>query len=47
VGSAAAKAIGTYGAVAAGGTLLLAAAGFLIVRRLERRITHEDQVPGE
>jgi membrane protein DedA with SNARE-associated domain len=47
VGSAAAKAIGTYGAVAAGGTLLPAAAGFLIVRRLERRITHEDQVPGE
>src|SRR5215475_12003683 len=32
VGSAAARAIGTYGLIAAGGTLLLAGVGFLVVR---------------
>jgi membrane protein DedA with SNARE-associated domain len=47
VGSAAAKAIGTYGAVAAGGTVLLTVAGFLLVRRLERRVTDDGGIPRE
>jgi membrane protein DedA with SNARE-associated domain len=42
VGSAAAKAIGTYGLIAAGGTLLLAAVGFLVVRRLEKHVVDND-----
>jgi len=42
LGNAAAKAIGTYGLYAAGGALLLAAIGFLIVRRIERRVVKEE-----
>jgi len=42
LGNAAAKAIGTYGLYAAGGALLLAAIGFLVVRRIERRVVEED-----
>jgi membrane protein DedA with SNARE-associated domain len=42
VGEAAAHAIGRYGLYAGGGVLLLAAVGFLIVRRIERRVVEED-----
>ena len=42
VGSAAAKAIGTYGAIATGGTMLFTVIGLLVVRRLERRVTDEE-----
>ena len=42
VGSAAAKAIGTYGAIATGGTILVTVVGLLIVRRLEKRVTDEE-----
>ena len=42
VGSAAAKAIGTYGAIATGGTILFTVIGLLIVRRVEKRVTDED-----
>ena len=35
VGSAAAKAIGTYGLIAGAGTILFTIVGLLIVRRLE------------
>jgi membrane protein DedA with SNARE-associated domain len=42
LGSAAASAIGRYGLYAAGGALLLAVVGFLIVRRIERRVVEED-----
>jgi membrane protein DedA with SNARE-associated domain len=38
LGDAAAKALGRYGLFAAGGAVLLAALGFLIVRRLEKRM---------
>ena len=46
VGSAAAKAIGTYGAIATGGTILFTVIGLLIVRRLEKRVTDEDPDTG-
>jgi membrane-associated protein len=42
LGDAAASALGRYGLFAAGGALLLAALGFLIVRRLEKRVLGED-----
>jgi membrane protein DedA with SNARE-associated domain len=42
LGDAAAKAIGRYGLYAAGGAILLAAIGFLIVRRIERRVVKEE-----
>jgi membrane protein DedA with SNARE-associated domain len=42
LGDAAAKAIGTYGLYAAGGALVLAAIGFLVVRRIEHRVVEED-----
>jgi membrane protein DedA with SNARE-associated domain len=42
LGDAAAKAIGRYGLYAAGGALFFAALGFLIVRRIERRVLGED-----
>jgi membrane protein DedA with SNARE-associated domain len=41
LGTAAAKAIGRYGLYAGGGALLLAAVGFLIVKRIERRTADE------
>jgi membrane-associated protein len=43
LGDAAAQAIGRYGLYAAGGALLLAALGYLIVKRLERRVVREDR----
>jgi membrane protein DedA with SNARE-associated domain len=42
LGNAAAKAIGTHGLYAADGALPLAAVGFLVVRRIERRVLEED-----
>jgi membrane protein DedA with SNARE-associated domain len=42
LGDAAASALGRYGLFAAGGALLLAALGFLVVRRLEKRVLGED-----
>ena len=42
LGDAAAKAIGTYGLFAAGGALLLAAAGYFVVRRIERRVVEDE-----
>jgi membrane protein DedA with SNARE-associated domain len=45
LGDAAAQAIGRYGLYAGGGAILLAALGYLIVKRVERRVVHED--PGE
>lgn len=42
LGDAAAKAIGRYGLYAAGGAVLFAAIGLLIVRRIERRVVEED-----
>ena len=42
VGSAAAKAIGTYGLIAGAGTVLITIGGVLIVRRIETRVTDED-----
>jgi len=42
LGHAAAKAIGTYGLFAAGGALVLAAIGFLVVRRIEHRVVKDD-----
>jgi membrane protein DedA with SNARE-associated domain len=41
LGDAAAKAIGKYGVYAAGGALVFAAIGFLIVRWIERRVVEE------
>jgi membrane protein DedA with SNARE-associated domain len=41
VGEAAAKTIGRYGLYAGGGVLLLAAAGFLIARRIERCVVED------
>jgi len=41
-GNAVASAIGKYGLYAAGGALLLAAAGYLLVKRLERRVVKDD-----
>ena len=43
LGDAAAHAIGTYGLYAAGGTILLTAIGFLIVRRIERRVVGPEE----
>ena len=42
LGNAAAKAIGTYGLYAAGGAVIFAAIGFLIVRRIERRVVDDE-----
>lgn len=42
LGSAAAKAIGTYGLFAAGGAVLLAVAGYFVVRRIERRVVDDE-----
>jgi membrane protein DedA with SNARE-associated domain len=42
LGSAAANALGRYGLYAAGGALLLSALGFLIARRIERRVLDEE-----
>jgi membrane protein DedA with SNARE-associated domain len=42
LGDAAASAFGRYGLYAAGGVLLLTALGFLIVRRLEKRVLDEE-----
>lgn len=42
LGDAAASAIGTYGLYAAGGAVVFAAIGFLIVRRIERRVVEEE-----
>jgi membrane protein DedA with SNARE-associated domain len=42
LGSAAAKAIGTYGLFAAGGAILLAVVGFFVVRRLEKRVVDDE-----
>jgi len=43
LGDAAAKAIGRYGLYAAGGALLLAAIGYLLVRRLEHRVMADEE----
>ena len=42
LGDAAAKAFSRYGLYAAGGAILLSAIGFLIVRRLEKRVLDEE-----
>jgi membrane protein DedA with SNARE-associated domain len=42
LGEAAANAINTYGLYAAGGALMLAAIGFFIVKRLEKRIVETE-----
>jgi membrane protein DedA with SNARE-associated domain len=42
VGSAAAKAIGTYGLFAAGGAIVLAALGFIVVKWLEKRVVDDE-----
>jgi membrane protein DedA with SNARE-associated domain len=47
LGDAVAKAIGTYGLYAAGGAIILAALGYLIVRRIERRVVEEESPPHE
>jgi membrane protein DedA with SNARE-associated domain len=43
LGDAAAKAINRYGLYAAGGAVVFAAIGFLIVRRLERRVVGDEE----
>jgi membrane protein DedA with SNARE-associated domain len=43
LGDAAASAFSRYGLYAAGGALLLSGLGFLLVRRLERRVLKEDR----
>jgi membrane protein DedA with SNARE-associated domain len=43
LGDAAADALGRYGLYAAGGVVLLSVAGFLIARRIERRVLDEDE----
>jgi membrane-associated protein len=43
LGDAAAKAIGRYGAFAGGGAALLAALGYLVVRRIEKRMIDDDE----
>lgn len=43
VGSAAAKAIGTYGLIAGAATILITVIGLLIVRRLERRVMDDER----
>ena len=42
LGNAAAQAISRYGLYAAGGALAFAALGFLVVRRIERRVVEEE-----
>ena len=42
LGDAAASALGTYGLIAGGGLILLTVAGFLIVRRLEKRVMGDE-----
>ena len=42
LGEAVAKLIGPFGLLAAGGVILLTAAGFFITRRLERRVVDEE-----
>jgi membrane-associated protein len=42
LGEAVAKLIGPFGLIAAGGVVLIAAAGFFIARRLERRVLDEE-----
>jgi membrane-associated protein len=44
LGDAAATALGKYGLFAAGGLVLITAAGFLVVRWLERRVVEEEPV---
>ena len=45
LGDAAAQAMGRYGLYAAGGTIVLAALGFLVARAIERRVVEEDDSP--
>ena len=45
LGKAAADAIGRYGLFAAGGALVLTLLGFLVVRRIERRVLGDDEDP--
>jgi membrane protein DedA with SNARE-associated domain len=47
VGEAAAAAIGRYGLYAGGGVLLLAAVGFVIARRIERRVVEDAESNGD
>jgi len=42
LGNAAASAIGKYGLIAAGGALLFAVLGYLIVRRIEKRVVRDE-----
>jgi len=42
LGDAAAAALGKYGLFAAGGIVVITAAGYFVVRRLERRVVDED-----
>ena len=42
LGDAAADALGRYGLIAAGGAVVLTALGFLVVRRIERRVLDEE-----
>jgi len=42
LGDAAATALGTYGLIAGGGVVVLTVAGFLIVKRLERRVMGDE-----
>lgn len=42
LGEAAASAIGRYGLYAGGGTILLAVIGYLVVRRVEKRVAQEE-----
>ncbi len=43
LGDAAAEAIGKYGLFAAGGALVLAVAGYFVVRRIEERVMDDDE----
>jgi membrane protein DedA with SNARE-associated domain len=43
LGDAAAKVIGRFGIAAAGGAVILTALGFLIARRVERRVVEDDE----
>jgi membrane protein DedA with SNARE-associated domain len=45
LGDRAAKAINTYGLYAAGGAIILAALGYLIVRLIERRVVGPEDQP--
>jgi membrane protein DedA with SNARE-associated domain len=42
LGEAAASAIGKYGLLAAGGALVLAAVGYFVVRRIEKRVVEDE-----